>query len=120
MLWFVGWTYLFYIVPASIGVLILRRHALRQSHWSPWELNILVVPYLIWTLLMFLDDGSNKNHGNLLEPVVFGFEVIVLAAVRIKLWSYFEVRSAGIAMSLFLVLSALLIFWLTPEFPEVL
>ena len=114
MLGFLRATYPFYVVPAAVGVLILWWYARKRAQWSLWEVNMLFVPYVAWVLLWLIDE-SNKDMGNLIEPVIFGVEVLLLAGLRIALWKRVEVKTARLLMSLCLLASAVLVWWLMPE-----
>ncbi len=67
------------IMGMGLGMFAWRRHWLLPTWY--WELMICVVPYLIWSLLFWLDD-QGKGWGNFWEAAMLGGAGLLLYIVR--------------------------------------
>ena len=67
------------VMPTALVVFLARR----RVHWNPWELLAFILPFLVWTLLMFSDwSAGRKSFSNLIEPAFLGIAIIIAAIVR--------------------------------------
>jgi hypothetical protein len=103
------------VMPTALVVFLARR----RVHWNPWELLAFILPFLVWTLLMFSDwSAGRKSFSNLIEPAFLGIAIIIAAIVRASFGLRFpEVRLVW-ALMVGLCLAAAGIFFLVPALPE--
>lgn len=86
----------------------------RKAHWSTWELLAFVLPFLVWTGLMFSDlSTGRKSLANLIEPAILGIAIGVAALIRAISGPRF---AWGLIAGLCIIAAG--IFFLVPPLPE--
>jgi hypothetical protein len=91
----------------------------KRVHWRSWELLTFVLPFLIWTCLMFSDLATGeKSLSNLGEPFVFALAIPIAALLRVVFAkSVSEPLCSGILI-LLVCLAAITVFFTVPSLPE--
>jgi hypothetical protein len=99
----------------SVPVVFFGR---RRVHWQWWELSVLVLPFIVWTLLMFSLSTGRKSLANLGEPFLFSFAVPLAALARVCIGTRFPERRFAVALILALCSVAIAVFFGVPSLPE--
>jgi hypothetical protein len=91
----------------------------KRVHWHYWELLVLVVPFLAWSLLSFSPLATGKKSlANLSEPFYFAVAIPIAAIIRISLGSRgHEGTIAALLIAAVTILSTV-VFFTFPSLPE--
>jgi hypothetical protein len=89
----------------------------KRIFWETWEFLALVIPYFVWLGLM-LSDFKPKSLSNLVEPILIGFAVPVLALLRVSLSRKMDERLLAAGLITILSLVAVAVYWVVPCLPE--
>lgn len=91
----------------------------RRVHWQLWELLVLVLPFGVWTVLMFSELSTGKKSlSNLGEPFYFAVGIPVAALARVAIGSQVSERMCAGALIAMLCIVAGGVFFLVPALPE--
>lgn len=91
----------------------------RRVHWRSWELLALVLPFTIWSVLMFSELAiGKKSLSNLAEPFYFAAAIPVAALIRVALGSRMSERVCAGCLIAAVCLVAVGVFFLVPPLPE--
>ena len=90
----------------------------KRVHWRSWELLALVLPFIVWSLLMFSDLSTGKSLANLGEPFYFSFAVPVAALVRVAVGTRIAERTFAGCLIAALCVVAVGVFFIVPPLPE--
>jgi hypothetical protein len=91
----------------------------KRVHWRPWELLALLLPFAIWTLLMFSKlSTSKKSLANLAEPFYFALSIPLATMVRVAIGSRISERACAACILTTLCVVAALMFFFVPCLPE--
>jgi hypothetical protein len=110
-----------WITHAAIGLALaspILFFGRRRARWEWWELLAVIIPFALWTGLMFSDLSTGKSLANLGECVYISFAMPVVAFIR--LWFGGTSHQRGYAAALIGVLCGVAAgaFFLTPPLPE--
>ena len=103
-------------VVSSAPIVFFGRKRVR---WRLWELLVLVLPFTVWTLLMFSEFSTGrKSLANLGEPFYIALGAPVAAFVRVAVGSRIpdSVCIASLIATLCLVAAG--VFFIVPPLPE--
>lgn len=103
-------------IVSTAPVVLLGR---KRVHWRPWELTALILPFVVWTALMFSPLATgNKSLANLGEPFYFACAIPLAALLRVGIGSGVpESACAALLIGLVCTLAGV-VFFLTPALPE--
>ncbi len=101
------------VLTAPIVFLSYRRVA-----WQKWELLAFVLPFGIWSVLMFSGLSTGKSMSNLLEPFCLPPAIAVAALVRAILGNQVSERICAVVLITALCLIAVAVFFIVPPLPE--
>jgi hypothetical protein len=91
----------------------------KRIGWARWRLLALVVPFCVWTLLMFspLSTGR-KSLANLGEPVYISLAMPALALLRVVVGRRMSERAYAASFITVLCAATAAVFFLVPALPE--
>lgn len=103
-------------VVLSAPVVLLSR---TRVHWRLWETLVLVLPFVIWTVLMFspLSTGR-KSLANLGEPLYLAVAIPLAALIRVGIGSRVPQRACASGLIGVVCIVAPAVFFLVPALPE--
>lgn len=100
----------------SAPVVLLGR---RRVHWRAWESLVLVLPFTIWSVLMFSELATGKKSlANLGEPFYFAAAIPVAALIRVALGSRVSERVCAGSLIAAVCFVAVGVFFFVPPLPE--
>jgi hypothetical protein len=115
----IGFAWILQTIVAAVPTAPVVFFARRRVHWNAWELLAFVLPFLVWTLLMFSDlSTGRKSLSNLIEPAILGIAICIAAIVRASSGSRFPESRLAWALIVGLCIIAAGIFFLVPFLPE--
>lgn len=91
----------------------------KRVRWRYWELLVLVLPFSVWSVLMFSElSTGRKSLANLVEPLYFAAAVPLGALVRVVVGTRIPERvcAGGLIAGICIVAGA--VFFLVPPLPE--
>jgi len=112
------WIWLVHAGIASVLAAPIIFFGRKRVHWYYWELLVLVVPFLVWTGLMFSDLSNGKSLANLGEPFYFALAIPVAALVRVVAGSRVPERTFAAALIALMCIVAGGVFLIVPPLPE--
>ena len=90
-----------------------------RVHWRYWELLVLVLPFVVWTVLMSSElSTGRKSLANLGEPFYIAVAVPVIALVRVAIGTRIPERACAGALIALMSIIAGGVFFLVPPLPE--
>lgn len=91
----------------------------KRVHWRVWELLVLVLPFMVWSGLMFSELSTGKKSlANLGEPFYFAVAIPVAALVRVAVGARIPERACAGSLIALICLVAGAVFFLVPPLPE--
>ena len=111
-----------WVVHAVIGAVLCAPIVFlgrRRVHWHWWELAAFIVPFLVWSALMFSElSTGRKSLANLAEPFFLSGAFPLAAIARVIIGSH--VREGATAGGVLVALCALAagVFFVIPSLPE--
>ena len=91
----------------------------KRVHWRPWELLVLILPFMVWAVLMFSElSTGRKSLANLGEPIYIAVAVPVIALVRVAVGARIPDRTCAVGLITVMCVVACGVFFLVPPLPE--
>ena len=91
----------------------------KRVDWQWWELSALVLPFTVWSLLLFSDLSiDRKTLANLGEPVCFSLAIPLAALARVALGTRVGQRVCAGCLISALCVTAAGVFFFVPPLPE--
>ncbi len=118
----VGAIFLIWLMHAALAGVFLAPVVIfgrRRVHWHSWELLVLVLPFTIWSVLMFSELAiGKKSLSNHAEPIYFAAAIPVAALIRVALGTRMSERVSAGCLIAAVCLVAVGVFFFVPPLPE--
>src|ERR1043166_5476517 len=106
-----------WLMHAGIGLVLtspILFFGRKRARWEWWELVAIVLPFSLWSGLMFSELSTGKSLANLVECIYISFAVPVVAFVRVWVGGKIHQRRYSAALIGLLCGVAAAVFFLTP------
>ena len=91
----------------------------RRVHWHWWELAAFIVPFLVWSALMFSElSTGRKSLSNLAEPFFLTAALSLAAGTRVLIGAGARERATAGGVFFALCVLAAGVFFVIPSLPE--
>ena len=91
----------------------------RRVQWQWWELAAFIVPFLVWSALMFSElSTGRKSLSNLAEPFFLSAALPLAAIARVMIGSRVRERATAGGVLVALCVLAAGVFFVIPSLPE--
>ena len=91
----------------------------KRVHWRTWELLMLVLPFAVWTFLMFSELGNgSKSLANLAEPLIFAPAIPIVTLIRVAIGRRVPERPCAACLLILMCALAASVYFFVPPLPE--
>ena len=117
---FLLFAWVIHVVVAAVVVTPIVLLARKRVHWQSWELLSLIIPFCVWTALMYSDmsTGSKSLANLIVEPGILALVLAAGALARVAMTESIPERNASKVVLVGLCFAAAAVFWFVPVLPE--
>ncbi|MHC5540162.1 hypothetical protein ACYOEI_18230 [Singulisphaera rosea] len=112
------WIWVLHLIPAVILSAPIVYFAGNHVRWNAVDLMVFLLPFSLWSVLMFSTASSGKSLGNLIEPVLFTPAIPLAAAIREFMGPRDDEKVWTTVLLAFVCLAAVGVLLGTPPLPE--
>ena len=110
--------WLAFLIPAAPSAAACWFFGRRRVTWLKWEYTLLLVPYLIWLLLVMIQDKGKSLSNVAAEPFYLGCGVALACVVRVVIGRKWKEETLAAWLFAACCLSAIALWAFMPTLPE--
>ena len=110
--------WLLFLIPAAPVAAACWFFGRARVTWFKWEYALLIAPYLVWILLVAIEDTGKSLSNAVGEPFFLGCSVALACLVRVVVGKREKEKVLAGGLFAACCLAAIALWALTPSLPE--